>query len=136
MLLESGTEWYEVTMGLLFLGYSVWTLTWSTTSLIPLKIMAAMAPPVVWGLLFAVIGVLKIGGVACRNDRMRHSGSWGATIIWLFLLAQYVMLEPGRLAVPTFGILFISNAWIVFRSSLRLDRTKNLSKPPCMPSPS
>lgn len=132
----SRTEWYEVTMGALLLAYAVWTMVWHTTALVPLTLMMNLGPPVFWSIIFLMIGSFKIVGVACRNDEFRHIGAWGATLIWLFLFAQYAILEPARLAVPTFGVIFLSNAWIVVRSTLRLDRDRFVSNPPCSPSSS
>lgn len=134
--MRSRTEWYEVTMGAILIGYAIWTFIWHTTALVPLTLMVNLGPPWFWAMLFLTVGGFKVTGVVCKNEEFRHVGAWGATLVWLFLFAQYVILEPSRLAVPTFGVMFFSNAWIVIRSTLRLDRDRFVNNPPCSPSSS
>lgn len=125
VLWEAETEWYEATMAGILFAYCLWTALFGTSIFTEFNYMARLAPPIAWSVWFGAVAAIKITGLVVGSPKIRNWGSWAGTFTWTFLFAQFLYIEPtSRLGLPTFAVLALTNAWLVIKTSLLLERER------------
>lgn len=119
ILLVADFEIAELQGGCLALLWGIWLMLMSTKPPSPAGVLIVMAPILVWGVLFMILGVVQIGALVAQSWRLRRASSLAAVILWLFVAMLLDLNDWRLLAVPITFAFACGSAWGYMRMGAR-----------------
>lgn len=117
---QSHFEFSELGSGTAGVLVGAWLLvpSWATfASSHTYDAMALLAPEWTWGAGILALGVVQVAGVLAKEPRrLRLGAALGATALWAFVLAMFLMSNPASLSNVWAILFFVFNV----RAFLRL----------------